>query len=234
MCSLGIAADAVQAQAYYRYIGQVGQMEAHGKGLFPSVKPLGKGTLRNSGDNESVVRQRFVAVEAFAEHGYYRMSEHPACLGGYARHCHQDVAVSLPHHYGRCSVDVLYDGTSVGYEGLIFGQSIELTAFCGKYAMNVCCDFRVVPQASAKDFHQRGLGDIVLGRSEASGGDYDVGGSHGAVYCRSDVCGDVAYDLHLYDRYAKGVETAGDVARIGIGDASQQDFVAYDNDVCFH
>ena len=37
-----------------------------------------------------------------------------------------------------------------------------------------------------------------------------------------------------YDRYAKGVETAGDVARIGIGDASQQDFVAYDNDVCFH
>ena len=38
----------------------------------------------------------------------------------------------------------------------------------------------------------------------------------------------------LYDRYAKGVETAGDVARIGIGDASQQDFVAYDNDVCFH
>ena len=209
-------------------------MEARGQCLLPSVKPFGKGALRNSGDDESIVCQCFVAVEAFAEHRYHCLSEHPARFGRYSRHRHQHVTALFPHHYGRCAVDILYHRACIGHESLIFGQGVELAAFGGKNTLNISRYLRVSPQASAKDVHQCSLSDIVFGRSEAAGGDYDIGGSHSAVYCRGDVGGDVAYDFNSDNGDAQRIKTAGNVARIGVGDASQQDFVADDYDVCFH
>ncbi len=100
--------------------------------------------------------------------------------------------------------------------------------------MNICCDFRVAAQVSSKDARQSCFGDIVLGRAETAGGDYDFGGSHSAMHGGGDVGCDVTHDLHPDNRDAQGVETAGYIARIGVGDASQQDFVADDYYVSFH
>ena len=162
------------------------------------------------------------------------MAQHSASLRGYARHCHQDVTVSFPHHYGRRSIYILYDGACIGYEGLIFGQRIDFATFGGKYAMDISRDFRVVSQFAAEDAHQSGLSDIVLSRTQAAGGDYDVGGVHGAMYRGCNVGGDVTHDVNSHHGDAQRVEAAGNVARIGVGDASQQDFVADNYDVSFH
>ena len=87
---------------------------------------------------------------------------------------------------------------------------------------------------AAKVAAQRGLGDIVLGGSQSTGHQHDVGLGKGAVDGELNLLGIVGHHLHGVHVPAARRHVTGNPARVSVGDLPDKQLVTDGNNAVFH
>ena len=155
--------------------------------------------------------------------GYF--GQHAAGLERYAGHGYERLAVLLEPHHGRSAQAVLYHTARRRHQSLAPCEFVHRQAAFGENAVYVGGHIVVVDQCAAEYVSHHGFGDVVACRAEAACGDGERAFGHRVGYGTAYVGGVVSHGAHGGHGPALLAECAGYQPRIGVGDASEQDFV---------
>ena len=164
-------------------------------------------------------------VEKFSHTGC-DLGQHAAGFEGYARHSHKDTARTLEPHDRGSAEAVDYHTARRGHHGLSACERVHHQAALGENAVHILGRGCVVHHSAAENVAEQTLGDVVARGAEATGGKHKLAFGQRGLHGAADVGGIIAHGADAFHIPSGGRESAGDEARIGVGDASQQDFVA--------
>ena len=219
-----------QPQVDDSWLGQVGQMDALRQLTLPFIQFHGQGTLNDSHHHQVAELNVNIVTEMSHELRYDLTDQHGLGLIGDSRHAHQHLAVMFePHQWSRAAL-VLDHTARRWHHGLRTSVIVQFEMTPGNNALNIAGCRLVIDQLSTEVSAQRGLGDVVLCRTQTACHEHNVAMDKRLVDSIEDGLPIVGYSSDVDCLPTIWGEVAGNITRICILHLANENLIANNYD----